>query len=408
MLLTLLIFLLILTVLIVIHEAGHYFVAKKFGIKVEEFGFGLPLSKAIWSKKYGETVYSIYPALIGGFVKLYGEDEAGAGRIAAPKEEDKKTHNEDVGRAFFSRSPGQRTLVIVAGVLMNTLLAVGIYYVFLGLSNFTTELPLIGHHTFFGVHQYVRTQIIVSGVAKNSPAEKAGITEFSQITGINGAPVQNLDTFLKTIKADRGKQVTISWKDIRTEHISHATVIPRLNPPKNEGSLGVAFFPVDTVILSYDSPLQKVFSGFTHPANLMLYNLDAMKTLIGLSVKEKTVAPLGQGVSGPIGIGFVVGSIVNIPDLRERTMQLLNFAGILSASLAFFNVLPIPGLDGGRLFFIILEVIFRRKVDPKIEGYAHAIGMSVLLAIVLMVSINDVQVHKVEIIQYFQQLLKNL
>src|SRR6266702_7492670 len=123
MLLTLVVFLLILSVLVLIHEAGHYFVAKKFGIKVEEFGFGLPLTRAIWSKKYGETVYSLYPALIGGFVKLYGEDEAGSGKIAVSDQHSAVGHKEDVKRAFFSRSIGQRALVVVAGVVMNTLLA---------------------------------------------------------------------------------------------------------------------------------------------------------------------------------------------------------------------------------------------------------------------------------------------
>src|SRR5664279_3358786 len=115
LLISILVFLLILTVLVLIHEAGHYFVAKTLGIQVEEFGFGLPLTKAIFSIKRGETVYSFYPALIGGFVKLYGEDEAGGGRIEAPQKEMPK---KELHRAFFSRSIGQRASVIIAGVFM--------------------------------------------------------------------------------------------------------------------------------------------------------------------------------------------------------------------------------------------------------------------------------------------------
>src|SRR6266700_2448569 len=101
MLVTIIVFLLILSVLVLIHEAGHYFMAKRFGIKVEEFGFGFPLTPAIWQKKIGETVYSFYPVLIGGFVKLYGEDEAGSGRIAVKKET--KEQKEDEHRAFYAR-----------------------------------------------------------------------------------------------------------------------------------------------------------------------------------------------------------------------------------------------------------------------------------------------------------------
>src|SRR5271169_4061890 len=99
MLVTIIVFLLILSVLVLIHEAGHYFVAKKYGIKVEEFGFGFPLTPALWQKKKGETIYSFYPVLIGGFVKLYGEDEAGSGRISV--KEQTKAEKEDEKRAFY-------------------------------------------------------------------------------------------------------------------------------------------------------------------------------------------------------------------------------------------------------------------------------------------------------------------
>src|SRR6201988_3343636 len=99
MLVTIIVFLLILSVLVLIHEAGHYFVAKKFGIKVEEFGFGFPLTPPLWQKQKGETIYSFYPVLIGGFVKLYGEDEAGGGKISSKEQ---KVEKEDEKRAFYT------------------------------------------------------------------------------------------------------------------------------------------------------------------------------------------------------------------------------------------------------------------------------------------------------------------
>src|SRR6185437_16866825 len=135
MLVTIVVFLLILSVLVLIHEAGHYFMAKKFGIKVEEFGFGFPLTPALWQRQKGETVYSFYPVLIGGFVKLYGEDDAGGGKVSS---KDQKVSKDDEARAFYSRSLGQRITVVVAGVVMNTILAVAIYYVFLAMGNFQT------------------------------------------------------------------------------------------------------------------------------------------------------------------------------------------------------------------------------------------------------------------------------
>ena len=118
----------------------------------------------------------------------------------------------------------------------------------------------------------------------------------------------------------------------------------------------------------------------------MVYNFAALGYLINISIKEHNVAPVSEGVSGPVGIGYVVGSIIQIPNVQERIMQLLNLVGLLSISLAFFNVLPIPGLDGGRLFFLIIEALTHKKVDPKIEGYIHAVGMAFLLFILFLVT----------------------
>lgn len=392
MLLTIIVFLLILTVLVLIHEAGHYFVAKKFGIKVEEFGFGFPLTPALWQKQKGETVYSFYPVLIGGFVKLYGEDEAGGGKVSLPTKNDElKTKNKDhEHRAFYSRSLGQRITVVVAGVVMNALLAVAIYYVFLAMGNFQAQLPLIGTFHFFGVDQKVTTQVVISEVEKNSPADKAGITPFSTIESLNGQPTGQINAFAQTIKNSAGKPIVISWQDEKTEKNHTATVIPRLHPPKNQGALGIAFYPEKTVNLAYATPLQKLFSGFVHPANLMAYNFYALGYLIHISVQERNITPVSEGVSGPVGIGYVVGSIIQIPNVSERISQLLNLIGLLSISLAFFNVLPIPGLDGGRLFFLLIEAVTHKKVDPKIEGYIHAVGMAFLLLLLFLVTVKDI------------------
>jgi regulator of sigma E protease len=389
MILTLIAFLLILSVLVLIHEAGHYFVAKKFGIKVEEFGFGLPLTKAIYSFKRGETIYSIYPALIGGFVKLYGEDEAGSGKVSV-SDQSSLHQAKDVHRAFFSRSLGQRASVVVAGVVMNTILAVAIYYIFMVMSSFHTELPMIGNFHFFLVDQSVKSQVIVDSIEKNSPAAQAHIAPFSQITAINGQPVSDVKTFSQEVKSYGGKTITLSWKNIETGKTYLAEVTPRSNPGKNQGALGVSIFSADTVVLSYDTPVQKLLSGITHPANLMAYNFHVLGSLIGISVKEKNVAPLSQSVSGPVGIYSLVGTIVHIPDMKERMLETLNLTGLLSISLAFFNVLPIPGLDGGRLFFIIIEAVTRKKLNPKVEGYANAVGMAILIGLILLITVKDI------------------
>ncbi len=404
MLLTAIVFLLILTVLVLIHEAGHFIMARRYGIKVEEFGFGLPLLPAIFSFKRGETVYSLYPALIGGFVKLYGEDEAGAGRVKlkvphkgttfSEGSQSEKLKVEDDKRAFYGRPVSQRAAVVVAGVVMNVILAVVIYYVFMFVSNFKTELPVyppgINVPNFYLVNQQIQTQIIIGEVAKNSPAEKAGIKPISEIISVNGKRVVSMDNFLDVIKANKGKQISLEWKDLKTNKQVKSLLVPRVNPPKNQGSVGVSFFPAETIHLNYQSPEQKILSGISHPTNLMVYNFVALGHLIDTSIKQGNVDQLSQGVSGPVGIFNVVGLVVDIPDLKERMLQLLNLAGILSISLAFFNVLPIPGLDGGRLFLIVAEGVFGIKLKPKTEGYINAVGMAFLLTLIVLITYKDI------------------
>ncbi len=387
--LTGLIFLLILSVLVLIHEAGHFFVAKKLGIRVEEFGFGLPLTKALFSVKKGETTYSFYPALIGGFVKVYGEDEAGAGRIKISNKQ-QAISKKDEKRAFFSRPLWQRFSVIFAGVLMNTFLAVVIYYVFLGISGFRTELPLLGDHQFFAVNQENKADIIFRQVVAGSPAADAGITPFSKLISVNGQEILSVDQFTELIDSNKGSELTIAWQNTETGREFSQELTPRIDPPEGEGALGVVFFPISTAVLDYTDPVDKVFSGFTHPANLMVYNFKIIGQLIDISVKEGTAEPISQGVSGPIGIYSVVGEVLSIPDMKERVLQVLNLAGLLSISLAFFNVLPIPGLDGGRLFFLGVEAVTRKKLNPKFEAYANAIGMAVLIALIVVVTFKDI------------------
>jgi regulator of sigma E protease len=387
MLLTILVFLLILSVLILIHEGGHFFVAKKLGMKVEEFGFGLP--PRLWGKKKGETIYSLNWLPIGGFVKLFGEDEAGSGRIGGLKEE-KNISKKEEARAFYNRPIWQRAAVVTAGVVMNTLLAIVLYYSFMFVGNFKTELPLLGQHHFFFVNQKEQTQILISEVVKDSPAANVGLTPFAHILSVNGGKINSVIEFSKVIKAQAGKSIVLEWQDSKTMQKKQASLTPRVNPPKGQGAIGVAFFPMTTVILSYDTPVQKLFSGIVHPANLLAYNATIMGQLFSQSVAEKTVEPLSQGVSGPVGIYSLVGTIIDIPDGKERLLQLLNLAGLLSISLAFFNVLPIPGLDGGRFAFILIEAITRKKVNPKIEGYAHAVGMILLIALILLVTFKDI------------------
>ena len=229
MIVTILVFLLKLSILVIIHEAGHFFVAKKFGIKVEEFGFGFP--PRIFGIKKGETIYSLNWLPIGGFVKLYGEDDAGAGKIdlGAKKELDK-----DLDRAFFSKSAWQRAAVIVAGVIMNALLAAIIFYTFLGISGFKTEMPLLSDYKFFGVKQTNIQEVIISEIAKNSPAQKQRLKTPTKVIAVNGEEIKTSEQFIDIVNKNKGHEIEIIWIGLQTNDIIHKTkIIPRLIHPKN-------------------------------------------------------------------------------------------------------------------------------------------------------------------------------
>lgn len=387
MIITILVFLLLLSVLVLIHEAGHFFVAKKFGIKVEEFGFGFP--PRMFGFKKGETIYSINWLPIGGFVKLYGEDEAGAGKISL-KTKDQGLKTKDQNRAFFAKTAWQRATVIVAGVVMNAILAAVIFYFFLGISGFKTDLPLLSDYKFIGVNQTNVQEVVISAIAKNSPAEKQGLKAPTKVIAVNGQKISDSKNLINIVNANRGKEIEITWSDLQTNIVYKTEVTPRISPPKNEGALGVGLSSVLIAKLNYETPTQKIFSGITHPINLMAYNLDVLVRLVRISFEKKTAEPLSQAVSGPVGIVSVTGSILEIQNLKEKILQLLNLAGILSISLAFFNVLPIPALDGGRLFFILIEAFTGKRINQRFESMTHTIGMIVLLALMVLITFKDI------------------
>jgi len=385
MLITIIVFLVILSLLVLVHEAGHFFTAKKFGIKVEEFGFGFP--PRLFAKKIGETLYSINWLPIGGFVKLYGEDPAGGGKVSSQKLE---VRSFEKNRAFFAKTAWQRATVIVAGVVMNAVLAAIIFYIFLGISGFKTELPLLSSYKFFGVNQTNTSEVVISSIAKNSPAEKQGLKALTKVVAVNGQKILDSKSFINIVSLNKGHEIEIAWSNLQTSEIHKTKVTPRVSPPKNEGALGVGLFSLSTAVLNYETPVQKVFSGIVHPINLMSYNLNVMGNLVKVSLKKKTTTPLSAGIAGPVGIASLTGSILEIQNLKEKVLGILNLAGILSISLAFFNILPIPALDGGRLFFILVEAVTGRKVNQRIESFAHSVGMALLLGLMLLITFKDV------------------
>lgn len=359
MLLTIISFILVLTILVLIHELGHFITAKWLGVKVEEFGFGFP--PRAWGKKIGETIYSINWLPIGGFVKLFGEDEAGGGRVGSVSPE--KIEKKDRKRAFFARSVWQRFLIVFAGVFMNFTLATVLLTYIVGVQG----IPRPGNEVF------------VVTVVKNTPAEKAGLTQGDRIVAIDALAVDAPEKLITYTKSHVGKQIalTIVTKENKKETIS---LTPRTTYPSNEGAMGVA---VGTNVVLQKYPwYQWPFVGLREA---LIQSWMIVSGLWQLLVQLFTKGQVPQGLAGPVGIAQITGQFVQM-----GVIPTLSLLALLSLNLAILNILPIPALDGGRLFFIVIEAVFRKKVSPKVEGYAHAIGMALLLALIVLITLHDI------------------
>ena len=371
---TLVVFILILSLLVLIHELGHFLVARKLGVRVEEFGFGIP--PRIWGKKIGATVYSLNALPFGGFVKVAGEDES--------EVFDKK----DMGN-FANINPWKRILILVAGVTMNVVLAVSVFYIFFGINNFrTSSLPLLYDYDFkYG--KIVKNNTVIFGFEDGSAAQKAGVGLGEAILEIDGKRVFNVYDVRYQVKDRAGKELWVKLLDTKKikPAVREVKIVPTADS-KGNGFLGVAL--ATSINIDYGGSLvSKITSGFQHAYNILGYSLSTFSQLVSSSVAQKSVEPVSMGVSGPVGIFSVVGIILSYRGL-DAVLGLLDFIAILSLSLAFINILPIPALDGGRTAFVLFEAITRKKVNPKFEANLHKWGMIGLLALTVVITAKDI------------------
>lgn len=356
MILTIIIFFVILSVLVLVHELGHFLVAKKLGVKVEEFGFGLP--PRAFGVKRGETIYSINWLPIGGFVKLYGEDEAGGGSIKLSKKEKVK----DEKRAFYARSVLQRASIVIAGVVMNFALAVVILTILFSVIG----IPVPGD------------KVLIGQVIKGSPAEMVGIREGDMIVSFNNDKLDSPQELIDKTRSNLGKEVTLKVLPKGKGSEKEIKVTPRTDYPSDQGPLGIS------ISQSYEVKKYPIWEAPILGTKEALNQSWLILSGIGMIFSQLlTQGSVPAGVAGPVGIAQLTGV------LCQEVGSCLSFVGLLSLNLAILNILPIPALDGGRLFFILIEGITRRKVSRKFETYAHALGMALLLGLIALITLHD-------------------
>ncbi len=368
-------FFLILSLLILAHEGGHFFLAKKSGIKVEEFGLGIP--PRLWGIKIGETTYSINLLPFGGFVRLYGEE----GRVSKDKQ-----------RSFFGKSKKVRIGVLLAGVMMNFILAIGLFCLV---------------YSVLGIPEQTK-QVRVLTVMEESPADRAGLKEGDVIVAVADQEISDTGYFIEMI--DQQREIPVVLKVSRSnenpcretifggdqtgggdDNYSYcqngqffAVVTPRENPPDNEGAIGIIISDTQVKHYSFWKMIPKAIYSGTEEAFFW-----ARQMIVVLRQVLKGVFT-GQGIpaeiAGPVGIYQATGAVS-----QSGFWALVHFTGILSINLAIFNLIPFPALDGGRVAFVLAEKIIGQRKRERIEKWANQIGMVLLISLLIIITINDLR-----------------
>ncbi|MFH2019668.1 MAG: M50 family metallopeptidase [bacterium] len=362
------IILILLSLLILLHEFGHFLAAKKFGVKVEEFGIGLP-PKLVSLGKRGGTEYTLNWLPFGGFVKVLGED----GELTIAEK-----LNPLLRKQSFSEKPGwQRAIILLAGIIMNFLIGVLLFSVVYSIS---------------GVPKYEGEEVVITQVAPGSPAEGAGIKEGDVVMTIEGVNVQTSEAFVKLINEKKGQVVSLSLVEMLADGTlgsdrREVEVTPRVQPPDGEGALGVGIVTLPNTHFErkpwYLAPFYGAVEGVKEAG---LWSKEILRGLVTLG-KNLVQGKVPKGISGPVGIWKMGEKIQQ----EQGFVASLRFGAILAINLAIFNLLPLPALDGGRLVFIGVEKVWGKKWVRKYEKYVHFAGLILLVLLLVAVTWNDIR-----------------
>lgn len=353
MLVTILVFVGILLVLVLAHEAGHFWAARKVGVKVEEFAFGFP--PKIFSYIRKGTTYSFNWLPLGGFVRLKGELD---GDRTDPE-------------SFVSKKFWQKTVVVVAGVFMNVLVA---YVLITGglIIGFPTALD----EQDIALAKNIKVQIIQ--VLPDSPAAQADLKPGDTIKQVNGVSYLKLSEVQKAI-SDAGDN-NVSLLIARGSENINVEAHPKILT-EGEGRYVIGVGLAQTGTVSYPW-YEAVWRGALGTWRLGVEIVKGFGSLFSNLIIHRQVP---QDVAGPVGIAVLTGQVVDM-----GWLYLLQFAALLSLNLAIINILPFPALDGGRWLFIIIEKLRGKPNDERIEAYIHNAGFAILMVLVVLLTYRDV------------------
>lgn len=362
---SLFIFLIILLVLVIVHEFGHFIVAKWTNMRVDEFAFGFP--PKIFSKRKGETLYVINSLPLGGYVSIWGENG---------EPDDKAKHHP---RAFGNRPWWAQLLVLIAGVTMNMLLAL---VIFIGISygkvNMSVDDPIYGSRV-------KNPSLVVVDSLSASPAYKAGIVQGTVLLKVtSGGRVANLSTatsLIAFIGTPGNDSFNITYRRVDGA-IANTTVASVYGIIPDKKAVGIS---VDNIGVVKTNLWEAIKIGSSRTYDMTRMTVEGLGSLVkSIGKGDSNVI---DSLAGPIGIARIVGSTS-----EYGVAAVLTLVAVLSINLAIFNILPLPALDGGRMVVVVIEAISKRRVPHKYYSWVNIVGFSLLILLLIVVSIHDVRV----------------
>lgn len=349
MLVTIVSFVVVLSILVFVHELGHFIAARRSGIIVEELGFGYP-PRVRTLFHWREIPVTLNAIPFGGFARMKGEDgTTGPG-------------------SFTSVSKRKRAATLLAGPTMNLLMAI-VCFALAFMLGWPQSQPEPGSR--------------IVAVAPGSPAEAAGIQVGDTVVQVDDTPLVDWRDLTDYTEHHLGDEVRLVLQ--RGEERLTVRLTPRLNPPPEEGAMGIAISQATSIAVQKSSVPKAILLGAEATGDFIYITLRVPVMLIQGLIPAAAARPIG-----PVGIAQIASDAVQSSVAMGWWFPVLQLMGILSAALAVTNLLPLPALDGGRLLFIVLEAVRGRRVAPEREGAIHLIGMALLLTVMILVTYQDI------------------
>lgn len=458
--LSILVIVVVVGLIVIIHEVGHFIAAKLMGVGVEEFGIGF--GKTLYEKEYKGTTYKINLFPIGGYVKLVGENDRTEGEISAPAKRTffnkarvliasyrvteevrevsierftvgvgrviverpirgiihqlklvpigffiKMTDEEESGRgdnAYRSKPLWRKAVILLAGITMNIFLAVFLLFIYLSANSFSVDLPNMSPYDFSGTKDVQEIFVFpISEVMSGYPAEgKVNTGEI--LLQVNGNYLSTAEEFISTLEANQNTTVTLG---LHSSNQTRTTIVDKevevSLPAKIEGEplLGAAYSPVSVYLISYEP---NIFSAFSHSWNLFGYQLAAIGGLAEKAIAESEPGYITDNVGGVVAVGGMINTLVN----ASAFLELINLTALVSLSLAAGNLLlPISVLDGGQLVLEVFQTIRRRPLSEKTVGILNLIGIILMMLLTVLITAKDIWQYGIvaDILHFFQTAL---